>query len=139
MKRAVLSDQGLAIDTDDLVIGEGLGHDGDSLGIGLDIIGREEYGTIYEIKIRIGGRKARPVVLIMNGRHTWQRNEPIRCAIGFAKSLDISLHCDKLIVLLIGGGNWRSDVDYRVGWGKADKRVDMAIGIVSDEKTMVDP
>ena len=58
MERAVLADDGAAVDGDHLPVGEGLGDEAEGLGVEVRlVVGRAEYCPVDDEEIGVGGRQ----------------------------------------------------------------------------------
>ena len=66
MERAVLADDGTAVDGDDFAVGIGEGDGAESLGVEVGLrVGRHKNGTVDDEIVGIGGRET--VVTIIDG------------------------------------------------------------------------
>ena len=82
----MLPDDGAAVDTDNLPVGEGLTDDAQGLVVEVWLpIGRTKHGTVDDEEVGIGGRQ--PVFSIINGMGHWQFLQRVGLAVECAESL----------------------------------------------------
>lgn len=134
----MLQDEDRAVDGDDVVTGKGQTELACSLKVeGWLAVGGVEYCLIGDEEVGVGGGEALSFVIVDGSGHG-ERNETIGLSVCGAEGGQFGFHGSKVFVVGIG---WvvASDVGNGVIRTEACQRVDMPIGIVAFEMSVVEP
>lgn len=137
MYRAVLSNDGLRVNAYDVVAGERLSHKFKSTGVVfLLIVCRNYHGSVYNQEVGISGWQSVAIVI----QRIWhgELEQPIWPAIGIGGLLQLvfkSLKVGILRVVFVVA----TYIQQSVVWTYAHYCVDMAVGVVADKLSVVEP
>ena len=139
MYGAVLSDDGACVDGYDFVIGEGSCEDACRLVVfvGL-VVGGQDDGLVDCEEVGIGGGQAVAVGLFVDGIGEWQPHEPVGLPFSVAQGLHLLLEGLEVIVVLVARVV-ATGVEQQVARCHPDDGVDVAVGVVASEVSVVDP
>lgn len=134
----MLADEGTAVDGNYLVTGEGALElaDGEIVEVGLVIDGDED-GGVHDEEIGISGGETLTILIVAGTRHG-ERHEAVGVAFGSAEGTKLLLHGRESGMMLIGRIG-ALHVGNGIGRTKAGEGVNVGIGIVASEITMMEP
>ena len=125
------------VNADDDPVGEGLGDDGLGLFVVVGLlIGGHQYGAVEDDEVGIGCRQSIAVVFQAAGHR--QGQQPVGSAVEGGERLQLLLQRFEVGVLLILGV-FAADVGQRVVGACTHDGVDVAVGIVAPELTVMQP
>ena len=137
MYRAVLSNDGLRVNAYDVVAGERLCHKLKSTGIVcLLIVSRNYHSTVYNQEVSVSGRQSVIIVIQRIGHRELEQS--IWLAVSIGGLLQLVLKCLEVgmlrVVLVIA-----THIEQSVVGADAYDCVDVAVGVVADELSVVKP
>ena len=137
MYRAVLSNDGLRVNAYDVVAGERLSHKFKSTGVVfLLIVCRNYHSSVYNQEVGVSGRQSVAIVIERIGHGELEQS--IWLAVGIGGLLQLVLKCLEVgilrVVLVIA-----THIEQSVVGADAYDCVDVAVGVVADELSVVKP
>lgn len=137
MQRPVLANEGTAVDTHNLIAGEGLlkhlGSTAVIVGLG---VGGVEHGPVHHKEVGVGGWQAFAVFYYGIGHRQGEQTVGFSCK--GAEGLELFFHlAERVVVLVLLIGTLH--VDDGVVWAEAGQGIDVTVRIVARQVAMVQP
>ena len=107
MERAVLADDGAAVDGDHLPVGEGLRDEAERLGVEVGlVVGRTEYCPVDDEEISVSGRQtitlgAQSVIRLVDRSRHGESEQTVGTPLDGTERLELFLHEPEFGILLV--------------------------------------